>query len=110
MKVLLEFEITNCNECPFLTNGRTFGNDGRDGSFVHICSKGAFGKKKDEREYGYSSGLSRVPEVIPENCPLKSMELRSPCEECDPMNNPVCTKECQDVCPKCKNYRGDNNE
>lgn len=28
----------------------------------------------------------------------------TPCEECDPVNNPVCTKECQKVCPECEDY------
>ena len=32
-------------------------------------------------------------------------ELRSPCEECDPVNNPACTKECQEVCPECENHK-----
>lgn len=27
----------------------------------------------------------------------------SPCEECDPANNQICTKECQEVCPECRN-------
>jgi|GEM_PF-1097639 len=74
MKVLLEFEINNCNDCPYITGGRTFGNDGRDGKYVHVCSKGVFGKKNDERDYGYSSGLSKIPENIPENCLLKCNE------------------------------------
>lgn len=29
----------------------------------------------------------------------------TPCEDCNPMNNPLCTTECQEVCPECKNYK-----
>lgn len=29
----------------------------------------------------------------------------TPCEDCNPMNEPLCTVECQEVCPECKNYK-----
>lgn len=69
MKVLLEFEINKCGECPFIKTGWTFGNDGRDGRTVYICSKGAFGILKDK--LGYSEGLIKIPDDIPKKCPIK---------------------------------------
>lgn len=29
----------------------------------------------------------------------------TPCEICDPWNNPLCTMECQEVCPFTKSYK-----
>ena len=66
MKVTLDFEIKNCKDCPFLTTGRTYGNDGRDGYLVYMCKKGVFGGAGD---FGYDMGEDSIPKVPPYGCP-----------------------------------------
>lgn len=62
------YEFDNCNGCPELKTGRSFGNDGRDGRTVYICNKGCFGKYNSV--YGnYDSGLSNIPKEPPVKCP-----------------------------------------
>ncbi|XZN14484.1 hypothetical protein ACSW9O_15570 (plasmid) [Clostridium perfringens] len=65
MKVSIDFEITNCGDCPFLTKGRTFGNDGRDGVTVYKCKKGVFGGTD---EFGYDTGNCSIPKAPPYGC------------------------------------------
>ena len=67
MKVTIKYEVENCNNCPYLAKGRTFGNDGRDGKTVYKCTKGAYGGKD---EFGYSTGSYSIPKVPPYGCPL----------------------------------------
>lgn len=62
----LNLEVNSCRECPKLKKGRTFGNDGRDGVLVYICSEGAFG---GDDGWGYSTGLKVAPKDIPTDCP-----------------------------------------
>lgn len=66
MKVTLDFEIKSCKDCPFLTTGRTYGNDGRDGYLVYMCKKGVFGGVGD---FGYDIGEDSIPKVPPYGCP-----------------------------------------
>lgn len=62
------YEFDNCNGCPELATGRTFGNDGRDGSTVYICNKGCFGKRNCE--FGeYDNGPHSIPKEPPIKCP-----------------------------------------
>lgn len=66
MKIKIEFDITGCVDCPQLTTGRTFGNDGRDGQTVYKCKKGVFGGKCS---YGCDTGEYTVPKIPPFGCP-----------------------------------------
>lgn len=62
------YEFESCSGCPELSTGRTFGNDGRDGSTVYICNQGCFGKRNCE--YGqYDGGPRSAPKVPPLKCP-----------------------------------------
>lgn len=65
MKISVEYEINGCEDCPFLTTGKTYGNDGRDGSLVYKCNKGVFGGSDN---WG-SFGLEIKPKVPPFGCP-----------------------------------------
>lgn len=65
MKITIDYEVSGCKDCPYLTTGRTFGNDGRDGTTVYKCNKGVFG---GSNSWG-SFGLDRKPEVPPFGCP-----------------------------------------
>lgn len=62
----IEIEVTGCSDCPSLRKGRTYGNDGRDGTLVYICKKGAFGGV--DRLYG-DYGEIKIPKVPPIKCP-----------------------------------------
>ncbi len=73
MKAVINYEITGCHDCPYLTKGLTYGNDGRDGVIVYKCEKGAFG---GEDEYG-SFGFDTKPTIPPYKCPF----LKYPAEE-----------------------------
>jgi len=37
---------------------------------------------------------------------VQDREYIHPCEICNPQKEPICTEECQQVCPFTKNYRG----
>lgn len=65
MKISVDYEITGCVDCPYLRTGRTYGNDGRDGWTVYICSKGVFGGTGDWGDFG----LDRKPKIAPYGCP-----------------------------------------
>lgn len=65
MKVKIDYEITGCNDCPYLRKGTDFGNDGRT---VYICSKGAYGGF-GKGDFGTDSGPYRIPKVPPYKCP-----------------------------------------
>ena len=67
MKIIYEF--FKCEECPYCKKGHTYGNDGRDGKTVFICSKGAFGGYEHD---GYAYG-KEITEGIDEKCPLKDI-------------------------------------
>lgn len=67
MKITVEYEVSGCKDCPYLTKGKTYGNDGRDGVVVYICEKGAYGCKKSE--FG-DLGLSSIPLYPPKSCPF----------------------------------------
>ena len=71
MKFSLNYDIDNCKDCPCLHIVKSFGNDGRDGSNVCRCDKGTFGGID---QYGYPTGLSKIPKVIPDNCIFKKLE------------------------------------
>lgn len=66
MKVSIDFEITSCKDCPFLTTGTSFGIDGRGGSTVCKCKKGVFGGKDG---YGCDTGECSIPKTPPYGCP-----------------------------------------
>lgn len=66
MQITVTFTIHGCKGCPYLTTGKTYGNDGRDGSEVFICSEGVYG---DCIDTGYWTGLDKIPNVTPQDCP-----------------------------------------
>lgn len=65
MKITIEYEVTGCKDCPYLTTGKTYGNDGRDGSLVYMCKKGVYGATT---EWG-DLGAYNIPLYPPRNCP-----------------------------------------
>lgn len=68
MKAIINLEVTGCKNCPYTRIGRSFGNDGRDGSTVYICTQGAFGGKYDD---GFGEfGPSSLPSIPPLKCPI----------------------------------------
>ena len=66
MKITETFEIHGCKGCPRLSTGRTYGNDGRDGTEVFICLNGVYGKYDT---FNCWTGLSNIPRITPQNCP-----------------------------------------
>jgi hypothetical protein len=36
---------------------------------------------------------------------IKRSKAQTPCEICNPRRNPLCTLECQEVCPMTKRYK-----
>ena len=64
----IEIEITGCGDCIYLKSGRSYGNDGRDGTRVFYCLQGAFGQKGAIYR-DYDMGLDYVPKVPPKGCP-----------------------------------------
>lgn len=66
-KVSIDYEFDTCRDCPYLRTGRSFGNDGRDGSTVYICRKGCFGGTDDI--YG-DFGELKKPTTPPYSCPF----------------------------------------
>ena len=71
MKIIYEFY--KCLDCPYLTSGRTYGTDGRDGHKVFICAKGAFGGFYDGGFGAYGKSYKDI-ESIDNKCPLKSID------------------------------------
>lgn len=67
MEITVTFKVSGCRGCPYLKTGRTYGNDGRDGSEVFICTEGVYG---DPVYTGYWEGLSKIPNVTPQDCPF----------------------------------------
>lgn len=68
INITTSYDFNNCKGCPSLGSGRTFGNDGRDGSLVYICDKGCFGRRN--AEYGrYDAGPREIPKEPPLKCP-----------------------------------------
>lgn len=68
MKILYEF--FKCEDCPYCRKGRTYGNDGRDGRIVFVCSKGAFGGHEEFSGYAYGESSETIGKGINKNCPL----------------------------------------
>ena len=71
MKILYEF--FKCEDCPYCRKGRTYGNDGRDGHTVFVCSKGAFGGYEKLGRYAYGESFESVRKGINNNCPLNDI-------------------------------------
>lgn len=70
---ILGIKVTGCKDCPYCNKTRTYGNDGRDGSIVYVCDKGAFGNIDDVKYYGfpgYATGPRSIPRYPGRKCPL----------------------------------------
>lgn len=69
-----ETTVTSCRNCPYKYTSMTYGNDGRDGHTVNLCSKGVFGRMETGNFEGYAEGLrfEDLPNVIPYNCPFNN--------------------------------------
>ncbi|MGL5151614.1 MAG: hypothetical protein ACRC7N_13705 [Clostridium sp.] len=71
MKITIGYEVTSCSDCPHIETGRTYGNDGRDGTLVYKCKKGVFGGNDGWGDFG-----ERIkPKVPPYGCPYFTSKL-----------------------------------